>query len=148
MNGDHPRHEMDLPISLEMYQQLASASLKTGCRHEIWEIGAAAIREWLARNDPESFGMPAVNGYQWKSVFLPNGTVLRTVFGGKNYHCRVEGDAIVYNNDRVSPAGFVNAAGGVRRNAWKALWILFPNSSVWRSAGSLRPKKKAKRRQS
>jgi hypothetical protein len=137
---------MSLPISLEIYQQLVSASVKTGFSQEIWEIGAAAIREWIVRNDPDAIAMPPLSGYQWKNIFLPNGTLLRTIFNGKNFHCRVEGDEILYNGKKVSPSGFVNAVGGVRRNAWKVVWILFPNSPSWKSAESLRTNKKLRKR--
>jgi hypothetical protein len=140
---DHPSPEMSLPIPLEIYQQLVSASVKTGFSQEIWEIGTTAIREWMARNNPESFAMPSLSGYQWKHLFLPNGTVLRTIFNGKNFHCRVEDDEIVYQGEKVSPSSFVNAVGGVRRNAWKVVWVLFPNSSTWKAAESLRAKKKS-----
>jgi hypothetical protein len=141
MKTGHPGPEMTLPISLEIYQQLVSASVKSGFSQEIWEIGAAAIREWMSKNNPDSFAMPSLSGYQWKHVFLPNGTLLRTIFNGKNFHCRVEDDEIVYDGKKVSPSGFVNAVGGVRRNAWKMTWVLFPNSSIWKSADDLRPKK-------
>jgi hypothetical protein len=67
---------MSLPISLELHQQLAAASLRSGYEKEIWEIGAIAIREWLVRNEPDTFAMPATSGYQWKH--LPTG--LRPVF--------------------------------------------------------------------
>jgi hypothetical protein len=133
---------MSLPISLELHQQLAAASLKTGYRKEIWEVGAIAIREWLVRNDPETFAMPVTSGYQWKHVFLPSGTLLRTVFNGKNFHALVEGDRIVFNGGATSPSGFANAVGGVRRNAWKVIWILFPDNPAWKQAGRLRPKTK------
>jgi hypothetical protein len=136
----HPTPGMALAISLEQYQQLISASLKSGFAKEAWEIGAAAIHEWLVRNDPESFAMPATSGYQWKNLFLPNGTLLRTIFNGKNFHCLVEEDHIRYKGEMTSPSGFANAVGGVRRNAWKVIWILFPNSSVWKLAGALRKK--------
>jgi len=63
---------------------------------------------------------------------------LRTVFGGKNYHCVVEGDHILYNGQAVSPSGFVNAVGGMRRNAWRCTWILFPDSKDWKLADTLR----------
>lgn len=145
MQREHPQPAMALPISVEIYQQLVSASLKTGFSQEIWEIGAVAIREWIARHDPDSIGMPSLSGYQWKSVFLPDGTLLRTIFNGKNFHCRVEGDTIIYNGQKISPCGFVNAVGGIRRNAWKSTWILFPNSSVWKLAESLRTKKKSRK---
>lgn len=136
-----PSPHMDLPISIELYQQLSSASMRGGFKQESWEIGAAAIREWLVRNDPETFAMPTTSGYQWKHLFLPHGTLLRTIFDGKNFHCLVEGDHLRYNGKITSPSGFANAVGGTRRNAWKVIWILFPNSTVWKFAGSLRPKK-------
>jgi hypothetical protein len=136
---------MTLPISLELYQQLASASTRSGFKKETWEIGAVAIREWLVRNDPESFAMPTTSGYQWKHLFLPNGTLLRTIFNGRNFHCLVEDDHVRYNGEIISPSGFANAVGGVRRNAWKVIWILFPNSSVWKLAGTLRTKKNTHR---
>jgi hypothetical protein len=136
---------VDLPISIEIYQQLLGASARGGFQKEAWEIGAAAIRDWMVRNDPDSFAMPATSGYQWKRLFLPNGTLLRTVFNGKNYHCLVEDDHIRYNGQSVSPSGFANAVGGVRRNAWKVIWILFPNCSEWKLAGTLRAKKAGQR---
>jgi hypothetical protein len=132
---------MSLPISLETYQRLLSAAGMSGFEKEFWEIGDMAVRDWLARNAPESFGMPATSGYQWKELFLPNGTVLRTVFEGKNYHCLVENDQVRYNGATTSPSGFANAVGGVRRNAWKVIWLLLPNSSVWELAGTLRTKR-------
>jgi hypothetical protein len=145
MEKQHPVPHMELPISLEIYHQLLGASFNTGLEKEAWEIGAAAIREWMVRHNPDSFAMPATAGYQWKSLFLPNGTLLRTVFNGKNFHCLVEDDRILYNEQRVSPSGFANAVGGVRRNAWKVVWILFPNTTVWKLAGTLRAKRNAPR---
>jgi hypothetical protein len=145
MQKQHPVPHMELPISLEIYHQLLGASFNTGLEKEAWEIGAAAIREWMVRHNPDSFAMPATAGYQWKSLFLPNGTLLRTVFNGKNFHCLVEDDRILYNEQAVSPSGFANAVGGVRRNAWKVVWILFPNTTVWKLAGTLRAKKNAPR---
>jgi hypothetical protein len=141
MQKQHPSPHMNLPISIEIYQQLLRASAGSGFEKEAWEIGAVAIRDWMIRNDPDSFAMPATAGYQWKSLFLPNGTLLRTIFNGKNFHCLVEEDHIVYNGQSVSPSGFANTVGGVRRNAWKVIWILFPNSSEWKLAGTLRVKK-------
>jgi len=132
---------MPMPVPLELHQQLLLASIQSGFTQEVWEIGAAAIRDWLARNAPESFAMPATSGYQWKHVFLPKGTVLRTVFDGKNYHAHVEGDRILYEGAATTPSRFANAAGGVRRNAWKVIWVLLPNTSTWKLADELRPRR-------
>jgi hypothetical protein len=93
-------------------------------------------------NNPDSFLMPATFGFQWKHLFLPNGTLLRTVFNGKNYHCMVDQDHIRYDGKAISPSGFANTVGGIRRNAWKVIWIHFPNSQTWKLAAALRPKKR------
>lgn len=135
-----PHPHTAFPISVDLYQQLAYASLKGGLEKEIWEIGASAIREWMVRNDPDSFALPAKSGYQWKHLFLPNGTLLRTIFDGKNYHSIVEDDHICYLGQAISPSGFANAVGGIRRNAWKCIWILFPDTSTWKLAETLRPR--------
>jgi hypothetical protein len=140
MRRPNPHRHMDFPISMEVWQQLLKASEDTGYQKEDWEIAAEAIGEWVRRHQPESIPMQAARGVQWKSQFLPDGTLLRTVFGGKNYHCVVEGDRIFYNGKAVSPSGFVNAIGGIRRNAWRCTWILFPGSKDWKLADTLRPR--------
>jgi len=124
---------MTLPIPLELHQQLLLAAIQSDFKKEAWEIGAAAIRDWLGRNQPDTFAMPVTSGYQWKNVFLPQGTLLRTVFNGKNFHALVEGDQIRYEKAVSTPSRFANAVGGVRRNAWKV---------VWKLADELRPQRK------
>ncbi len=138
MKREHPNPQMALPISIELYQQLAAASFSNGLEQEPWEIGASALREWMIRHRPETFAMPTISGYQWKSLFLPDGTLLRTSFNGNNFHCLVEKDRIRYDGKEISPSGFANAVGGVRRNAWKVIWVLLPNTSTWKPANSLR----------
>jgi hypothetical protein len=146
MKAQHPTPSMTLPISLEIYQQLTSASFQTGFEKEDWEIAAVAIREWMTRNNAESFKMPPTSGYQWKHIFLPNGTLLRTIFSGKNHHCLVEQDQILYNGKATSPSGFANSVGGINRNAWQVIWILFPNAQTWKLAADLRPKSRLPKR--
>jgi hypothetical protein len=145
MRRQHPNPRMEFPISLEIYNQLNSASFDTGLEKEIWEIGEMAIREWMARHNPDSFSMPATSGYQWKHLFLPNGTLLRTVFNSKNFHCLVEDDRIRFNGQESSPSKFVNTVGGVRRNAWKVTWVLFPGTTTWENAATLRQNKLQRR---
>jgi len=142
-----PASAMPIPIPLELHQQLLLASIQSGFTQEVWEIGAAAIRDWLARNAPELFAMPVTSGYQWKHVFLPKGTVLRTVFDGKNFHAHVDGDRLLYEGAAITPSRFANAVGGVRRNAWKVIWVLLPNAPTWKLADELRPRRTAARAQ-
>jgi hypothetical protein len=145
MRSRYPTQQTPIPISLDVYNQLQMASCHTGYEKEDWEIATEAIDEWVRRHDPDSLPGSPYAGYQWKRLFLPSGTVLRTVFGGKNHHCVVEGDRIVYDQRTVSPSGFVNAVGGIRRNAWKSTWILFPDSKDWRLADSLRTRERPSR---
>lgn len=135
-----------LNVPLETWQQLNMASLRSGLTLEPWEIGAKAVHDYLARNSPESLSLPCTTGYQWKQLFLPKGTLLRTVFNGKHYHCVVEEGGLRYNGEATSPSGFANAVGGVRRNAWRVIWVLFPDTSEWKLADSLRTKRSDARR--
>jgi hypothetical protein len=142
MNRPHPAQQMNFPISITLYQHLLGAAQDTGFKKEYWEIGAEALADWLRRHKPDAIAMAKTAGYQWKQLFLPNGTLLRTVFNGKNHHCTVEDDQVLYEGRSVSPSGFVNAVGGIRRNAWKSLWVLLPDEQTWKLADSLRPPKR------
>jgi hypothetical protein len=65
MKRQHPRPEVELPLSREIYNHLLTASIQTGFEKEDWELAAIAIREWAMRNNPDSFGRPkpaAING--------------------------------------------------------------------------------------
>jgi hypothetical protein len=132
---------MELPISMETYQQLVSASVDCGFEKEMWEIGAEAIRDWLVRNAPDSFGKPVTSGYQWKDVFLPAGTLLRTIYQGKNYHSIVEDDYLLFQGNPMSPSRFANSVGNGGRNAWNVIWVLLPESRTWQLAATLSKKK-------
>ncbi len=141
----NPDHRADIAISEKVYNQLNRAAIETGFQQECWEINAEAVDEWVRRHNPDHIPTPAVRGYQWKSLFLPDGTLLRTVFGGKNHHCLVENDSILHNGKAVSPSGFVNAVGGMRRNAWRCTWILLPENKEWKLADSMRTRERPRR---
>jgi hypothetical protein len=140
MQTPHPDPFAHIPISHRHHVGVNYASMMAG--KAIWEVVEEAIDEWLRKHSPEKSGEPEFDGYQWKNLFLPNGTVLRTVFQGKNHHCHVEGDKLVYQEKELSPSAFVNAVGGIRRNAWRSVWVLFPDSKHWQLADSLRARKR------
>jgi hypothetical protein len=134
----HPNVADHIPVSREIYSQLNLASVHTAFQKETWEIAAEAIEEWTCRHDPDALAMSNDKGYQWKQLFLPDGTLLRTVYKGKNHHCLVEEDHLLYEGKSVSPSRFVNAVGGIRRNAWTSIWVRFPNTCAWQLADTLR----------
>lgn len=141
-----PPGGITIPISMEDWSKLLAATAESGYTLEAWEIGSQAVHDWLARNSPATLSRPCTSGYQWKEVFLPKGTLLRTVFNGKHHHCVVEDDGPHFNGEPMSPSRFANAVGGIRRNAWRVIWVLFPNTAQWKLADTLRTKRRAPRR--
>jgi hypothetical protein len=140
----HPHVEVCVPLAT--YQMLCSAAARSHFEREDWEIANDAILQWLAHNEPDTIGLPTIRGLQWKEVFLAEGTVLRTIFQGKNHHAVVEGDRLQHNGQASSPHEFANAVGGSGRNAWKVIWVLMPGESTWKRADSLRQAKSNRRK--
>ncbi|MES2151192.1 MAG: hypothetical protein V4508_15535 [Pseudomonadota bacterium] len=98
------------------------------------------MRQNAARSGAASphSALPAPRGYQWKRLFLPEGSSLRMVFRGAPYFASVSGDAIVYQGNRLSPRQLTLAIAGEGRNAWRDLWICLPGETRWRPASLLR----------
>ena len=135
------QHAIDVPVPVRVFSDLCAYRERSGDRRDIALLAETAIAHWLAlqAGQPASHsGRRAVNGYQWKHVFLPSGTLLRTRYQGKSFHAAVEGDDIVFEGRKVSPSEFVNALGGAARNAWQRIWVLFPNEATWLLAAGLR----------
>lgn len=112
---------------------------------------ALAIRAWLADNagavaltepaqsaDAQADAHAASRGYQWKELFLPEGTALRMRYGDEVHHACVTGDAIVYRGRRVSPRQLTLAIAGDGRNAWRDLSLRLPGQAHFRPACVLR----------
>ncbi|MYM98823.1 hypothetical protein [Duganella vulcania] len=107
------------------------------------------IRGWVA-SQPGAAGLaeaaaaPAVapevgKGYQWKQLFLPNGTELRTTFGGKSTYAQVQDEVILSSGNPTTPSRLANASGCGTRNAWHNIWVRFPGESTWKLARRCRP---------
>ncbi|MYM91040.1 hypothetical protein GTP91_28185 [Rugamonas sp. FT82W] len=104
-----------------------------------------AIRNYINPPPPPSQQPAAVSeaGYQWKQVFLPDGTRLRASFGHQPYFATVVGAEIKYEGHAVSPSCFANLHGSGNRNAWKAIWLRLPGSNEWLLADVCRAARKA-----
>jgi hypothetical protein len=57
---------------------------------------------------------------------------------GKPFTIQVDGDCVMFDGRAVSPSEFVNAVGGTARNAWRAVWLLFPDEKICRIAAICR----------
>jgi hypothetical protein len=80
----------------------------------------------------------AMRGYQWKNIFLPDGTNLRTSHCDAVEFAKVSGDHIVADDGvSLTPSAFANRrAKG--RNAWRFVWLRFPGDEHWIRAADCR----------
>jgi hypothetical protein len=79
-----------------------------------------------------------VPGYQWKCLFLPEGSALRMCYLGQDFFAEVQGNALVHQGQRMSPRQFTQAVAGDGRNAWRDLWLRLPGEKSWTRAMQLR----------
>lgn len=95
------------------------------------------VQRWLAI-DKERLALRKngleLLGFQWKNIFLPNGTRLRTSYYHANDFAKVIGNHIVSDDGtRLTPSRFANRhAKG--RNAWRFVWLRFPGDDYWSRA--------------
>lgn len=89
----------------------------------------------------------ALRGFQWKTLFLPEGTVLRTSLGDKVEFAKVIGDRIISDDGAtLTPSMFANRhAKG--RNAWRFVWLRFPGDDCWVRADECRVRAGGSQRQ-
>lgn len=86
-----------------------------------------------------STGAPSTSrGYQWKQLFLPNGTELRAIYGGRSTYAQVEDERIISDGSPTTPSRLANAQGCGTRNAWQTIWLRFPGSTRWQRAADCR----------
>ncbi|OEZ59089.1 hypothetical protein [Duganella sp. HH105] len=80
----------------------------------------------------------ALRGYQWKNVFLPDGTRLRTCYRHATEFAKVVGDRILSDDgETLTPSLFVNRYT-TGRNAWRFVWLRFPGDDYWICAANCR----------
>lgn len=73
----------------------------------------------------EVYGSPS-EGYQWKQLFLPNGTKIFMTFGQKKHQAIVKHGAFTFNDTTGSPSQFAIFIAGHSRNAWRDLYVKRP----------------------
>ncbi len=99
------------------------------------------FKRWLAvekdRLGLRKNGQPT-RGFQWKDVFLPDGTRLRTSYARTIEFAKVVGDHILSDDgESLTPSLFANRhAKG--RNAWRFVWLRFPGDDYWIRADNYR----------
>ena len=78
-------------------------------------------------------------GYQWQSVFLPNGTQVRMTYQGKTYLADIRHQQLMFDGNALSPSEVARRiANNTNRNAWRDLWVKRPTDQEWLLADILR----------
>jgi hypothetical protein len=73
-------------------------------------------------------------GYQWKELFLPDGTELRIRYRRAYNYARVDGDQLKYAGEAVSPRDWALMLTGSVRNPWRDIWIRCGVNDAWTRA--------------
>lgn len=107
---------------------------------DLSEAITAAVEFWLAdlKKFPKTPDPNGLHGYQWKCLFLPEGTVLRSWSYGEHNYARVEGDEIIHNGKIVTPNQFARSFARTVRNAWQDLYVRRPGDKQFKLACVLR----------
>jgi len=129
----NPRGTRSLPPAAE--RQLEEFLRKSGSSLSLAEALAAAVNLWIERE--KAHAQPS-RGYQWKILFLPEGTRVRMQYDEDWHSAEVVGDDLIYRGHPVSPHQLTQAVAGDGRNAWRDLWIRFPGEKNWACAAQLR----------
>ncbi|SFO42366.1 hypothetical protein [Nitrosospira briensis] len=138
---------ISVPIQTEQFLELANFLKSNKDLRDPVEMVSTAIQYWLdnANWKPELLEevSSTVRGYQWKNLFLPQGTQIRMQYKGTYSYARVEDDQIVYRGKPISPGSLANTIAGTSRNAWRDLWIKRPEDKEWKLADECRDKEEA-----
>ncbi|RFP16405.1 hypothetical protein D0T23_09465 [Duganella sp. BJB475] len=131
---------MTVQVPTDTLLKLIEKLRRRGGSQDISEAMTLALERWLA--DPAAFALGAdpagLHGYQWKTLFLPEGTVLKSwSYGEHNYAC-VEGDQIIHNGRAVSPNQFAQSFARSTRSAWHDLYVRRPGDKSFKLANRLR----------
>ena len=123
-------------ILLDLIEQLKRRQTS----QDLSEVIAQAVEYWLLDQKQLSTTMDpgSLRGYQWKCLFLPEGTVLRSWSYGEHNYARVVGDKIIHKGSAVSPNQFARSFARTTRNAWEDLYIRRPSDKQFKLACVLR----------
>jgi hypothetical protein len=125
-----------IPVPNELYAQLASR----------YPAGVASVVEQVVQDfldrTAEDFGTPRSmkQGVQWESLFIPEGTQIRTKYYGSYQLAEVAEGKVVWDGETYPSMSRLASAmrGDTSNNAWKVLEIKRPNDSDWQLADRLR----------
>lgn len=125
---------VSVQVPTKVYLDLAFHLRKSGDQRNPDQVVAVAIRTWLSSCTGKTAGL----GYQWKDLFLPDGTDLRMRYRGAWHYAAIKGDQLIYADESVSPRDWGLMVTGTVRNAWRDVWIRRSINDSWNRACALR----------
>lgn len=133
------RKLVSVQISSTLFLELANYLQEFGDERDPAEVVEAALASWLAvARGESSAGDGPTRGFQWKQLFLPEGTELKMRYRGCHVFAKVVNDAVVYDGNPMTPNQFAAEVAGTARNAWRDLWLRLPGQRYWKSAAFIR----------
>jgi hypothetical protein len=134
----------EIYLPLRLYLDIEMYLMETRSHVKTQDYVVDHLKRWLEL-EQERLAIKthghALTGFQWKSVFLPDGTNLRTEHLERIEFAKVVGHHIKSGNHLVSPSQFANQGGG-GRNAWRCVWLRFPGEGQWERAADCRARLK------
>jgi hypothetical protein len=132
--------QVSVPIPTQVFLDLAEFLRQGGDKRDPVHVIWTAIDYWMdnASWKPELLTKSTLLGYQWKALFLPDGTEVRMQYKGAYKYAKVEGDQLIFEDKATSPGALVNTITSSSRNAWRDLWIKRPADTEWTLALDLR----------
>lgn len=105
------RHEL---VSYAIVDELAMFLRTSGSTLCLSEAITRAVKFWMAA---QMDAATTSRGYQWKSLFLPDGTRLRMHFGCECFYAEIVEEQFRFAGHAMSPRGMTVAVAGPGRNA-------------------------------
>jgi hypothetical protein len=132
--------QISVPVQTQQFIALADFLRHNGDSRDPVLVVAEAIDYWLdnASWKSELLTKSAARGYQWKGLFLPEGTEVRMQYKGEYHYAKVEGDQLIYEGMPTTPGSLANTVASSSRNAWRDLWVKRPSDPEWRLADDRR----------
>jgi len=128
-----------VPVSVRLYRELLNRH-STRANAVIEDV----VEDFLDRTTDTKGRAPRNRGagIMWESIFLPEGTRLRTKYYQQYKYAEVRGDKVIFEGKTFSSvARSTNKMrGNTQNNAWKVLQVLLPDSNQWVHATALRKK--------
>jgi hypothetical protein len=125
-----------IPMSRELHDELARRY-----PNSVASVVEHVVQDFLDRMaDYKSEPRQKPSGVHWGSVFLPDGTQLRTKHYGSHNVADIEEGAPWWDGVKyTSIAQMANAMrGGTNNNAWKVLEVKRPQDPAWQLGDRLR----------